>query len=101
MPTFHNRFCAEPPIQFFKKDAFKYTLIAKGTLFRGNSPARSHIFTVGLLLLWLAAGAASAWASGIAIGAPGASSQITGRTPFSATATSNGLPITSMKAYLD
>ncbi len=59
------------------------------------------LLTATLLAIWLTTGAVSAWASGVTIGAPGASSQITGRTPFSATATSNGLPITAMKVYLD
>src|SRR5436309_9982476 len=60
-----------------------------------------QVFMAGLLAIWLTTGAASAWASGVTIGAPGGSSQITGRTPFGATATSNGLPITTMKVYLD
>jgi len=39
--------------------------------------------------------------SGMNIGAPGLQSQVTGVSPFTATATSNGLPITAMKVYLD
>jgi|SRR5579864_136723 len=46
-------------------------------------------------------GPVSAWGAGVRINAPGASAQITNRTPFSATATSGGLPITAMKVYLD
>ena len=77
------------------------TPTATGTVLRTILLHRVEIFALGFLLLCLVSGAASAWASGVTIGAPGASSQITGRTPFSATATSNGLPITSMKVYLD
>jgi len=39
--------------------------------------------------------------SGVAVGAPGSQSQITGISPFTATATSNGLPITAIQVYLD
>jgi hypothetical protein len=40
-------------------------------------------------------------ATGVAIGSPGNGAQVTGASPFSATATSNGLPITAIKVYLD
>lgn len=69
----------------------------------GPEPAipRLGLLLIGLFLIFPLLGPASAWAGNVAINAPGASAQVTGLTPFSATATSNGLPITTMKVYLD
>lgn len=39
--------------------------------------------------------------TGMSVGSPGNQSQITGQSPFLATVTSNGLPITAMQVYLD
>ncbi len=63
-------------------------------------PNRASVLVL-LFISCVFASSTSAWAAGVTINAPGASAQIVSPVPFSATATSNGLPITAIKVYLD